>query len=58
MTTSNLHTFISLFKGKDDTEEPLLKAIEIPIIQRDYAQGRINKEVTRIRNRFLTSHRE
>ncbi len=55
MTTSNLHTFISLFKGKGDTEEPLLKAIEIPIIQRDYAQGRINKEVTRIRNRFLTS---
>lgn len=55
MATSNLHTFISLFKGKDDAEEPLLKAIEIPIIQRDYAQGRVNKEVTRIRNRFLTS---
>ena len=55
MATSNLHTFISLFKGKEDTDEPLLKAIEIPIIQRDYAQGRTSKEVTRIRNRFLTS---
>lgn len=55
MATSNLHTFISLFKGTADTEEPLLKAIEIPIIQRDYAQGRTSKEVTRIRNRFLTS---
>lgn len=55
MAISNLHTFISLFKGKDETEEPLLKAVEIPIIQRDYAQGRVNKEVTRIRNRFLTS---
>ena len=55
MATSNLHTFISLFKGIDDTEEPLLKSIEIPIIQRDYAQGRTSKDVTRIRNRFLTS---
>lgn len=55
MATSNLHTFISLFKGKDYTEEPLLKAVEIPIIQRDYAQGRMNKEVTRIRNRFLAA---
>ena len=55
MATSNLHTFISLFKGTEDTDEPLLKAIEIPIIQRDYAQGRTSKEVTRIRNRFLTS---
>ena len=49
MATSNLHTFISLFKGTEDTDEPLLKAIEIPIIQRDYAQGRTSKEVTRIR---------
>ena len=55
MAISNLHTFISLFKGTEDSGEPLLKAIEIPIIQRDYAQGRNSKEVTRIRNRFLTS---
>ena len=55
METSNLHTFISLFKGKEEAEEPLLDAIEIPIIQRDYAQGRISKEVTRIRYRFLSS---
>lgn len=55
MALSNLHTLISLFKSSEPSEEPLLKAIEIPIIQRDYAQGRTNKEVTRIRNRFLTS---
>jgi len=55
MALSNLHTFISLFKKTESNEEPLLKAIEIPIIQRDYAQGRNSKEVTRIRSRFLTS---
>ena len=55
MAASNLHTFISLFKKADDNEEPLLKAIEIPIIQRDYAQGRTSKEVSRIRARFLSA---
>ena len=55
MAISSLHTFISLFKSTEVSEEPLLKAVEIPIIQRDYAQGRVSKEVTRIRNRFLTS---
>lgn len=55
MQTSNLHTLMSLFKKTDSDEEPLLKAIEIPIIQRDYAQGRKNKEVNRIRSRFLSS---
>ena len=55
MATSSLHTFIGLFKSIEASEETLLKAIEIPIIQRDYAQGRASKEVTRIRTRFLTS---
>ena len=55
MAASNLHSFISLFKKTDDNDEPLLKAIEIPIIQRDYAQGRTSKEVSRIRVRFLSS---
>ncbi len=32
-----------------------LEKIEIPIIQRDYAQGRKNKETTEIRNKFLES---
>ena len=29
--------------------------IEIPIIQRDYAQGRLNERVTQVRNRFVDS---
>ena len=29
------------------------KSIEIPIIQRDYAQGRTTDDVNRVRNRFL-----
>lgn len=33
----------------------MLKQIEIPIIQRDYAQGRNTPEVRRIRKRFLDS---
>ena len=55
MAISKLHTLISLFRSTDGNEEPLLKAIAIPKIQRDYAQGRVSKEVTRIRNRFLSS---
>lgn len=49
------YTFQSLFgstfefEGKSIT----LSKIEIPIIQRDYAQGRENDEVNRIRERFL-----
>lgn len=49
------YTFQSLFgstfefEGKNIT----LSKIEIPIIQRDYAQGRENDEVNRIRERFL-----
>lgn len=42
-------TFLDIFK-----HETGVKSIEIPIIQRDYAQGRKDKDVTRIRKRFLT----
>jgi len=31
----------------------IIREIEIPLIQRDYAQGRINENVNRIRERFL-----
>lgn len=31
-----------------------LKAIEIPLIQRDYAQGRKSSEVEHIRERFIS----
>jgi len=46
-------TFKSIF---DQTSENNygINSIEIPIIQRDYAQGRTNKDVERIRKQFLT----
>jgi hypothetical protein len=49
------HTFHNLFGSPFDFEgkEIILSKIEIPIIQRDYAQGRPTAEVGRIRNRFL-----
>lgn len=52
-----LHSFMDIF----DTvfgEEPdavQLKKITIPIIQRDYAQGRVDPDVNRVRERFLDS---
>ena len=50
MTT--LHSFIDIFDSSDDSAAQL-KKIVIPIIQRDYAQGRKDPEVGRIRERFL-----
>lgn len=54
MTTQE-YTFQTLFgsKFKIDEKEFELNKIEIPIIQRDYAQGRQTTDVERIRNRFL-----
>lgn len=54
-TTTNapalsLHTsFARLF------EQAHIQAIEIPLIQRDYAQGRSNAQVKQIRERFIDS---
>jgi len=49
------YTFQSLFGStfEFDGNSIILSTIEIPIIQRDYAQGRKNEEVKRIRERFL-----
>ena len=49
------YTFQNLFGSSFDFEEEdiVLKKIEIPIIQRDYAQGRKSEGVGRIRDRFL-----
>ena len=49
------YTFQNLFGNSFnfDNNEIILNKIEIPIIQRDYAQGRNNKKVERIRERFL-----
>ena len=54
MSTS-LHTFMNIFGESFDAEdEPIeLKKIVIPIIQRDYAQGRPGEDIRRVRKRFL-----
>ncbi len=55
--TTNLHSFIDIFNTEFQVgEEKLnLKKIVIPIIQRDYAQGRKGPDIERVRERFLDS---
>lgn len=52
-----LHSFMDIFDTEfhDGQETVQLKKITIPIIQRDYAQGRQDPEVDRVRSRFLDS---
>ena len=45
-------TYSALF-GRSSEDSPRVERIEIPLIQRDYAQGRIGTDVARIRARFL-----
>ena len=54
---TTLHSFIDIFDTVfvDGEENVQLKKIEIPIIQRDYAQGRLDSDVSRVRKRFLGS---
>lgn len=54
---TTLHSFMDIFGTKfgEGQEEVTLEKIIIPIIQRDYAQGRKGFEVTRVRGRFLES---
>lgn len=54
---ATLHSFIDIFEtdllvGQKTIR---LKKIIIPIIQRDYAQGRLDSDINRVRERFLTS---
>ena len=51
------HSFFDIFDtGVEDEQDMVqVKKIIIPIIQRDYAQGRIAPEIERVRNRFLGS---
>lgn len=56
MINTKKYTLISLFKNKDEhsnTDFFPLNNIEIPIIQRDYAQGRRSPDVDYIRSAFL-----
>ena len=52
-----LHTFMDIFSADFPVGEETvrLEKIVIPIIQRDYAQGRKDSDVKRVRNRFLSS---
>lgn len=52
---SKLHTLIDIFNTEFivDDEKVKLKQIIIPIIQRDYAQGRTDSDTKRVRERFL-----
>lgn len=54
---TTLHSFKDIFETtfKDGEEEVSLKKIIIPIIQRDYAQGRRDPDIDRVRGRFLDS---
>lgn len=54
---TTLYTFMDIFNYEFQMGEKIiqLKKIAIPIIQRDYAQGRKEPKVTRIRNLFLKS---
>ena len=55
--STTIHSFIDIFKTEFivGDENVVLNKIVIPIIQRDYAQGRLDTDVSRVRNRFLTS---
>lgn len=53
------HSFIDIFNPKTDGDESVpVERIVIPPIQRDYAQGRLDKDVERVRNRFLDALKE
>lgn len=55
--STTLHSFIDIFDSEFETDDAPVKVNEIviPIIQRDYAQGRENPDVNRVRTRFLSS---
>ena len=54
---TRLYSFMDLFSGEVETKngEVRIEKIIIPIIQRDYAQGRRGFEVDHVRSRFLDS---
>ena len=47
-----LTSYVGLFEPRTDGE-PLIHSIEVPLIQRDYAQGRLGAGVGEIRTSFL-----
>ena len=55
--STTLHSFIDIFQASFPcgSETVSLQKIVIPLIQRDYAQGRTDDEAVRVRCRFLTA---
>lgn len=55
--STTLHTFAEILGSEVESADGMLKInkISIPIIQRDYAQGRKTADIVRVRNRFLDS---
>lgn len=55
--STTCHTFIDIFKNEIESNGEMIQVqkIVIPIIQRDYAQGRRTVKIDRIRSRFLDS---
>lgn len=55
--STTLHSFMDIFETEitDGDTSVQLNKIVIPLIQRDYAQGRIDNDVNRVRSRFLDS---
>lgn len=55
-------TFAGLFDPADTdpprADRPVISRVEIPLVQRDYAQGRVTDKVTDIRSTFLEALRE
>jgi len=60
LQTAKLHTFIDIFSAEFSVEDENVKLSEIviPKIQRDYAQGRNESDVFRVRKRFLAALKE
>lgn len=54
---TTLHTFMDIFTAGFEIDDEIvqLQKIVVPIIQRDYAQGRKGTDVKRVRSRFLSS---
>lgn len=55
--STTLHTFMDIFKNEIESDGEMIQVQEIviPIIQRDYAQGRRTDKIDRVRSRFLDS---
>lgn len=54
MMNSTPISFAQVF-GYELQDGTTVKSVEIPIIQRDYAQGRVTKDVNRIRDHFVNA---